>query len=389
MSSYLGYDEAWLLEHKAIHTAREIHQQPELWRQLVGILADKKDEIDAFMQPLKAKRDLRIILTGAGTSAFAGDAVAPFIQNNNRFAVEAIASTDIVSNPEQYLDPARPTLVVSFARSGNSPESVAAVELASQVIPECYHLFLTCNGEGQLAQYADQEKSALCVLMPERSNDKSFAMTSSFTCMMMASLAVLGDDDTAAFGENVDTLATSCERHIQSWIGKIGQLTDLPYKRLVVLGNGGFAGLAREAALKSLELSAGKVMTAFDSSLGFRHGPKFIIDSSSLVIQFFSSDTYSRKYDIDLHNEMQADGQVLGQVALTAESFDADTVVELGSNGLDEQWLLFPYIVFTQMLALGKSLKLGLTPDNPCPTGEVNRVVQGVTIHTYNANNSN
>jgi tagatose-6-phosphate ketose/aldose isomerase len=278
---------------------------------------------------------------------------------------------------------------VSFARSGNSPESVAAVELASQLVPECYHLFLTCNGEGQLAGHADKDERALCILMPERSNDQSFAMTSSFTCMTLACLAVLGGDDLTEFAAHVETMAASCEQHIRSWAEKMNLLTDLPYERLVVLGSGGFAGLAREAALKSLELSAGKIMTAFDSSLGFRHGPKFIIGGNSLVIQFFSSDEYTRKYDIDLHNEMQADGQVLCQVALTAESFDAESTVELGNNGLDEQWLLFPYIVFTQMLALGKSLKLGLTPDNPCPTGEVNRVVQGVTIHSHNQNNSN
>lgn len=386
MSSYLGYDETWLVEKNAIHTAREIAQQPELWRELVDILFARQDEINRFMKPLKEDSTLRLILTGAGTSAFAGDAVAPFLQHNNGFCVEAIASTDIVSNPEQYLDSERTTLVVSFARSGNSPESVAAVELASQVVPNCYHLFLTCNGEGQLAKHAQKDEKALCILMPDRSNDKSFAMTSSFSCMTMASLAILGADDLTAFALNAESCASRCENLIGSWPSKIDELTDLPYQRLVVLGNGGFSGLAREAALKSLELSAGRVMTAFDSPLGFRHGPKFIIDNTSLVIQFFSSDAYSRKYDIDLHDEIANDKQVLAQVALTSESFHAGSAIELGCNELEELWLLFPYIIFAQMLALGKSLKLGLTPDNPCPTGEVNRVVQGVTIHTYNKN---
>ena len=30
-----------------------------------------------------------------------------------------------------------------------------------------------------------------------------------------------------------------------------------------------------------------------------------------------------------------------------------------------------------------QSLSLGITPDNPCPTGEVNRVVKGVTLYPY------
>ena len=38
-------------------------------------------------------------------------------------------------------------------------------------------------------------------------------------------------------------------------------------------------------------------------------------------------------------------------------------------------------IIFGQMLSFLKSVNLGITPDNPCPTGEVNRVVQGVILH--------
>ncbi len=127
-----------------------------MWRELAEIITENRESIDAFCMPLFAKQNLRIILTGAGTSAFAGDAIAPYLQKFNQFSVDAIASTDIVSNPAQYLDASRPTLVVSFARSGNSPESVAAVKLADQVIDDCYHLFLTCNPDGQLSNHSRQ-----------------------------------------------------------------------------------------------------------------------------------------------------------------------------------------------------------------------------------------
>ncbi|ANS85039.1 D-galactosamine-6-phosphate deaminase AgaS [Vibrio scophthalmi] len=384
MNLFLGYEQPWLEQHNGIHTAKEISHQPRLWRALADILEQQYDAVSAFLNPLLAQPELRIILTGAGTSAFVGDAAVPFIQAGLRFQVESIPTTDIVSNPEQYLDSNRPTLLVSFARSGNSPESVAAVALVDQLVPNCHHLFLTCNGEGALARYAENADNAYCLLMPEGSNDNSFAMTSSFTCMLMSAFTLFSGQTSAQWRDQIEATARLCDSKLQQWPQAIKQLAQQPYERLIVLGSGGFAGLAREASLKSLELSAGKVMTTFDSSLGFRHGPKFSINDKALVIQLFSSDEYTRQYDLDLFNEIRRDQQALAHIAISESALNEEHVFELGQLGLGDQWLCFPYVLFCQILAFEKSLQLGYGPDNPCPTGEVNRVVQGVTIYPLN-----
>ncbi|MGD1391530.1 SIS domain-containing protein [Vibrio harveyi] len=384
MSSVLGYELPWLEQRNGVHTAQEISHQPQLWRALSTILEEQYEAIRDFLTPLLEQPDLRIILTGAGTSAFVGDAAAPFIQEGLRFQVESIPTTDLVSNPEQYLDPSRPTLVVSYARSGNSPESVAAVALVDQLVPHCHHLFLTCNRDGELSHYARTAQNACCVIMPEGSNDKSFAMTSSFSCMLMSTLTLFGGQSPKQWHEQIEVVAALCEAKLEQWESVIKALASQPYERLIVIGSGGFAGLAREASLKSLELSAGKVMTAFDSSLGFRHGPKFTINDKAVVIQLLSSDAYTRGYDLDLFNEIRRDKQALAHIALTELSLNEDDVFEFGRLDLGDQWLCFPFILFCQMLAFEKSLQLGFGPDNPCPTGEVNRVVQGVTIYPFN-----
>ncbi|RIW14225.1 SIS domain-containing protein [Vibrio harveyi] len=384
MSSVLGYELPWLEQRNGVYTAQEISHQPQLWRALSTILEEQYEAIRDFLTPLLEQPDLRIILTGAGTSAFVGDAAAPFIQEGLRFQVESIPTTDLVSNPEQYLDPSRPTLVVSFARSGNSPESVAAVALVDQLVPHCHHLLLTCNRDGELSHYARTAQNACCVIMPEGSNDKSFAMTSSFSCMLMSTLTLFGGQSPKQWHEQIEVVAALCEAKLEQWESAIKALASQPYERLIVIGSGGFAGLAREASLKSLELSAGKVMTAFDSSLGFRHGPKFTINDKAVVIQLLSSDAYTRGYDLDLFNEIRRDKQALAHIALTELSLNEDDVFEFGRLDLGDQWLCFPFILFCQMLAFEKSLQLGFGPDNPCPTGEVNRVVQGVTIYPFN-----
>ena len=256
MNLFLGYEQPWLEQHNGIHTAKEISHQPRLWRALADILEQQYDAVSAFLNPLLAQPELRIILTGAGTSAFVGDAAVPFIQAGLRFQVESIPTTDIVSNPEQYLDSNRPTLLVSFARSGNSPESVAAVALVDQLVPNCHHLFLTCNGEGALARYAENADNAYCLLMPEGSNDNSFAMTSSFTCMLMSAFTLFSGQTLTQWRDQIEATAHLCDCKLQQWPQAIKQLSQQPYERLIVLGSGGFAGLAREASLKSLELRA-------------------------------------------------------------------------------------------------------------------------------------
>ncbi len=383
MTTFLGYNREWLEQHNGIHTAKEISHQPMLWRELSTILQQQFQSVSEFLSPLLERPDLRIILTGAGTSAFVGDSAAPFIQTGNKYRVESIPTTSLVSNPTQYLDANRPTLLVSYARSGNSPESVAAVKLVDQFVSESYHLFLTCNQEGALSGIAENSPNAYCMHMPEKSNDKSFAMTSSFSCMLMATLTLLGNETPTEWHNQIEATAQLCENKLEQWSGSIKHLATVPYQRLIVLGSGGFTGLAREASLKSLELSAGKVMTIFDSSLGFRHGPKFTINEQALVIQMLSSDEYTRQYDIDLYSELHNDQQTLRHIILSESAINDADAFELGYLGLGDAWLCFPYIAFCQMLAFEKSLQLGLGPDNPCPTGEVNRVVQGVSIYPF------
>lgn len=384
---YPGYDAQWLSLHGAQHTAQEIAQQPTLWRHLSLMLQAKKTQNEDFLFPVLALPNLRIILIGAGTSAYAGEAIAPWLRTKG-LDVSAIASTDIVSNPTQYLNADKPTLLVSFARSGNSPESVAAVALADKIVSHVWHLILTCNEEGELFRYAQENKQALCYLMPEGANDKSFAMTSSYSCMALSAIGLLGGQQ-EQWAAHIEQLATIVEQEMPHWSNKANALAELDYKRLVILGSGGLAGAARESALKSLELSAGLVATCFDSSLGFRHGPKFMIDAETVVIQFVSSNAYTQKYDIDMQKEIHENGKALAHLSLTPTdlqgvSGDCIPVLKRAETGsLSDIWLTFAYVVFAQMLGMSKSLQLGLTPDNPCPSGEVNRVVQGVTIYPY------
>ena len=60
-------------------TFNEIHQQPAMWRKELETLLKAKAEISAFMHKYLTP-DTDIVLTGAGTSAFIGDALLPVMR---------------------------------------------------------------------------------------------------------------------------------------------------------------------------------------------------------------------------------------------------------------------------------------------------------------------
>jgi tagatose-6-phosphate ketose/aldose isomerase len=369
MSDLLTYPQVSLEAQNGYWTAKEICQQPRIWREAASLVETKRAELNTWLAPILAQSNLRIILTGAGTSAYVGEAIAPHLSKETGRIFEAISTTDIVSNAPQYLIKNIPTLLISYGRSGNSPESLAAVKLANQVVEKCYHLIITCNPEGDLALSTNGTTKAISLLMPEGTLDQSFAMTSSFTSMLVSTLTIFAPQP-----EQLELAAQWTENFLENNINTLKNHALLPTKRLVFLGAGGLQGIAREAALKVLELTAGQVLSYCESPLGFRHGPKSLMNEETEVIFLSSSDSYTKLYDNDLLNELKREGQGLALTILNKETFGQ-------TDDIDDVWAGLPYIFYCQILAFFKSMQADITPDNPCPTGEVNRVVQGVTLY--------
>ncbi|ESQ85129.1 sugar isomerase [Asticcacaulis sp. AC466] len=377
----MGLDETTLEKLGGLWTAREIEQQPRMLRETQALLMGMTDAIDAFLQPLLARK-VRIILTGAGTSAFIGECLAPALSARLKQRVESIPTTDLSCAPQLYFESDTPTLLVSFGRSGNSPESVAAVELADRFVTDLHHLVVTCNADGALAAYGKAPKG-LTLLLPEATHDRSFAMTSSFSCMMYAALAVFSG--IPAMQARIGAIADATQSALEDYSAMMTALASEGYERIVYLGSHIFQGLARESGLKLLELTNGARVTLFDSPLGFRHGPKTIVNAKTLVVVFFSNNAYTRCYDSDLLDELRRDNDAARVIAITAQDGvgvePKDTVRIRGLETADDTDLLFPYIVGPQIFAFQEALNHNLTPDKPNTSGTVNRVVQGVRIH--------
>lgn len=376
-----GFSESDLEDAKAIFTAAEIAQQPDTWEKTIAQIASMRGELDAFVASVTDESDYDIILTGAGTSEYVGNTLAPALYQKLD-GVHSFGTTDIVATPEAYISATRPTLIVSFARSGNSPESVGAVKAAERVSSNVKHLFITCNAEGALAKMAAEKDNCFSIVLTPETHDQSFAMTSSFTNMYIAALlALAGDVD---FTQTIRMGREMIEEDYQDFLELI---YNNDFERVVYLGSDVLKGIAQESALKMLELTAGRCVALHDTPMGFRHGPKSVIDDNTLTVVYMSENPWTRRYEMDVLAELDRDKKGGQLIAVgPTEQLVAGATGKPAADGtaddlLDNCQLAPAYIIAGQMLGLFSSLKLGITPDNPCPTGEVNRVVQGVTIY--------
>lgn len=378
------------LEELGAHiTTQEIYQQPELWEDTLNIYENNLEKIDEFLARAKNLSDQKthVVFTGAGTSAYVGDTVVPYLfrKGNKDFVYEAIATTDIVSAPLDYIDAETPLILVSFARSGNSPESLAAVERVGQIANNVLYLNITCAPEGKLAVLSAERDDALTILIP-RANDRGFAMTGSYTCMLLLSTLIFDSSSLEDKKQWVETASAMGDMVIDRE-QEILDILDCDFERVTYLGSGCFGAMTREAQLKILELTAGKIATNFDTSMGYRHGPKSFVNNKSLVFDFVSNNAYTRQYDIDILNEIAADDIAIHTVAIQQmqdTNYEKESFTFQGFKDIPEAYLVLPFVMIAQTISLATSVKVENTPDTPSANGTVNRVVKGVIIHELN-----
>jgi tagatose-6-phosphate ketose/aldose isomerase len=344
-------------------THAEIYQQPDLW-------PDTLDRVRRFREqgdPLPS--DNRCVITGAGSSAYAALAIEAALPG-----ARAVPSTDLVADVQPYFDSRG--VLVSLARSGNSPESLGAINRVRRFFPQVRHSAITCNAEGQLAR----DPAVTTIVLDPRTNDRSLAMTSSFSNMVLAGLCF------RCAGEIARVLPEICARVKESFTAleaKAQTIARDRVTRVVVLAPAPLMGWAHEASLKILEMSAGRIPVLAETHLGLRHGPMSFLLADTLVVSLMSSQALHRRYEEDLLAELRAKklGRII-RITVNAARSDLyhDAVPAMAPELADN--LRTPFeIVFPQLLAYHLSLHENLNPDNPSPGGVITRVVQGVRIY--------
>ena len=362
------------------HTLHEICQQPFTWLNTATQMVSAAPELRALTAGARS-----IVLTGSGSSEFAGDCFRPLLRHELGIAVDVVGGGTLLTYGEEALPPSRPALVISLARSGDSPESVGAV---SQLLkPEVRHLVLTCNQQGRLAEVFRDHSNVQVITLDDATNDRSLVMTSSFTNLLLAASSVGFVGEPERYLTNSEKLSHLGKHFLRTHVGTLAAVAGLGFRRAVFLGSGAQLGAARECALKMLEMTAGSVATLCDSYLGFRHGPMSFAHGDTLMVCLLSSDPLLRAYESDLLAEL--DEKELGLLkVLVGENIprtlarEDDVILECpGLSELGDNQVAAIHVMGGQWLAFFRCLEESLRPDSPSEDGVINRVVQSFKLH--------
>ncbi len=360
------------------HTLSEIFQQPELWQHTAERCATRLRSL-----PPQVRRAAPVVLTGSGSSHYVGVCIAPAIQRRTGRQARAMASGELILARPDLLPPQRPLSLVSFSRSGSSPETLALISACLQHEPSVEHRVITCNPKGHVVRRwppGSAPRVAIDVLDP-RSCDKSLMMTSSFTNLALAGLSMAYVKSADIYTWHAQTLTGVGLDLLGSRVHGIGSTARRGFTRMIALGTGGQFGTAQESALKMLEMTDGRVAATAESWLGFRHGPMCALREDCLLLLFFSREAVKRAYQFDVLREIRAK-RLPGIVVAVGEGIpaelvsDGDLVVDPpGLADPPDEWAALAQVVVGQLLGFFRCVEEGLDPDNPAGSGSISRVV--------------
>lgn len=370
-------------------TAQEIAQQPRTWRGTRQIFEQHAEQLRKFLATAGVNGPLEqrptIILTGAGTSDYIGQTLTLLLRTEWGCETQAIASTDLLTNMADYLVPGRRYLMISFSRSGDSPEGVTVLKQALERYPEIAHLVVTCNHRATMAQLVREQTYAYTIVLDDEVNDRGLAMTSSFSNMVLFGQCLAHAWSNTDYLPVYDSLLRAGDAFLPLADSVARDLAHEKYNRVCVLGSGALAGVARESSLKILEMTAGEIKTMPETVLGLRHGPMAALDKQTLLICLASSDPRRQKYEADLLEEV-GKKQIVAQ-RIVVGPLGSSRLIECSERylsiepGLPDLYRPPVDVMLGQLLGLYCSLAHGLKPDSPSPRGVISRVVGEFRIY--------
>jgi tagatose-6-phosphate ketose/aldose isomerase len=376
---------------RPLQTVLEINRQPDVWRATLMKLSAEREATASFLaSPGADGKCLSVILAGAGSSEYVGKSIEAALRQRLNREVATVPTTHFVTHCDTVFLPNREYVLVSFARSGNSPESIATFRRVGEQFPRVKHMVITCNRDGELARSAARSPNVHCILLPEETNDASLAMTSSFSSLVLAGLSLGFLSSASAFSALVGKAISGARRIIGEYGDALMSFAEQKFSRACFLGSNALCGCMQEASLKLQEMTAGRVVATHASYLGLRHGPQVFVNDACVVVAALSSNTAVRRYELDLLRELKQKKQGMGTLVICGRSDGeveelASAVIELfpTEEPLEDEYRVLTDIVACQILAAFKSISLGLSPDNPSPEGIIHRVVEGVVIYPW------
>jgi glutamine---fructose-6-phosphate transaminase (isomerizing) len=335
------------------HTLNEIRSQPQAWAAILPAAQSGEAEWRSFFAGQAGHLNL---LFGCGSTYYLSLTAAAVLQAVTGVTSRAVPSSELLFYDKAWIEPGAAIRGLAISRSGTTTETLRALETLSKQ-KDARLAAVTC--------YAGTPMETWCapVLVSPEGYETSIAQTRSFASMLVGCLAVAGIvGRRAALLEGLAALPPIGRRLLTDYEGLATSLGgDARRERVFFLGSGPRYGLACEGMLKMKEMS----LTSSEAYhfLEFRHGPKSMVDHSTLVVGLLSDTAHAAERQV--LREMKELGARVLILAESAEGLEwADGVVAFRS-GLPEAARLPLYLPVLQLLAYHRSVSKGLDPDAP------------------------
>ncbi|MGH9514221.1 MAG: SIS domain-containing protein [Terriglobales bacterium] len=374
-----------------VYTPGEIAHQPDTWSKTCELFLSHREDIQKFLSKAgvtgAGASEVIVYLVGAGTSDYTGRAISYLSRECWQCEVIAVPSTDLLTHMDQLILPGRKYLWISFSRSGDSSEGVAVLEKARERFPDIHHLVISCNANGRMLKGSAGDPKTLGICMIDEANDRSLAMTSSFSNMVIFGQCLAHMNAIDAYEPILRKLVAAGKSLLPRAADCAASVAKQVYIKACFVGSGPLREVAKESALKVLEMTAGKTLTMAESALGLRHGPMAALDDQSLFVCFLSGDKRVQGYERDLLREIGSKKiarrrVVVGGSELDTDSYAEDYLAPAGVTGIADEYRAPVDVMFGQLLGLFSSIQWNLMPDSPSPDGVITRVVEKVNIYS-------
>jgi len=337
------------------HTWNEILSQSDIWQTVLDELSHSK-QLERIVSSSNGQSER--IFIGCGTSFYLAEAAALSWALLTGCVAKAFPASEVLLYPMLIRGNNSNAQAVVISRSGRTSEAVRAANMLRQDL-DTRVLGITCANGSELEHACDE------AIVLHAADEKSMVMTRSFTSMLLSLqfLAALHANN-AKFIDSLRAMAKEFRTRIPSIAEEMKEFVgNHRFTDYVFLAQGPFYGIAREAALKVMEMSCS--YSQFFHTLEFRHGPKAIV-SPSTCLTFLLSDS-GFKAEVEVMEEMKELGGV--NIAICNKAGDGrrqtcDLLIEMNWNG-DELALLAPYTVPCQLLGFFTGIGKGLNPDVP------------------------
>jgi Predicted phosphosugar isomerases len=365
------------------HTLREICQQPWTWPRTCQVMLAVRG---SFEKSLAGVRSLT--LTGSGSSQYAAECVQFAMRNGAGLRTESVGGGDLLTFGGKVLPPDRPGLLISLARSGDSPESRGAMELLLDTEPEIRHIVLTCNEQGSLTKAWRDHAKVLVTTLPRETNDQSLVMTSSFTNLLLAArfMGMLTKP------EEYERLCSGneqyCQRSDREEFRCFGGNCEAKFRTGSISGNWiAFCGGAG-SRIKDAGNDRRPGHHALRNISRLSPWPHELRARQNFIGLFLSSDSILRAYELDLLQELDRKNLGLSKLVV-GENIPQrilrkqDVAVECpGLAAFGDEEAATIDVVVAQLLGFFRCLQEGLRPDSPSEDGIIQRVVESFPLHT-------